>query len=69
LQKRKDGDVLGLGKLSEGQENAYMLLATNLANKMSIDMRLIDPNAAYDPQGKVGTLTQTVFEKYQESNP
>lgn len=67
--KTKDGDVLGLGKLSEGQENAYMLLATNLANKMSIDMRLIDPNAAYDPQGKVGTLTQTVFEKYQESNP
>jgi hypothetical protein len=65
--KTKDGNVLGLGKLSEGQENAYMLLATNLANKMSIDMRLIDPNAAYDPQGKVGTLTQTVFEKYQES--
>ncbi|MFY7888187.1 MAG: hypothetical protein ACOVOW_04715, partial [Spirosomataceae bacterium] len=42
--KTKNGHILGIGQLTEGQENAYMLLATNLANKMSIDMRLIDPS-------------------------
>ena len=65
--KTKDGNILGIGKLSEGQENAYMLLATNLANKMSIDMRLIDPSIDYDPNGKVGTLVKTVKEHYLQS--
>lgn len=65
--KTKNGHILGIGKLSEGQENAYMLLATNLANKMSIDMRLIDPNIEYDPNGKVGTLVKTVREHYLQS--
>ncbi|MEA5462051.1 helicase-related protein [Arcicella sp. LKC2W] len=65
--KTKNGHILGIGKLSEGQENAYMLLATNLANKMSIDMRLIDPSIDYDPSGKVGTLVKTVREHYLQS--
>jgi hypothetical protein len=31
-----------------------MLLATNLSSKMAIDMRLINKDYAYDPNGKVG---------------
>ena len=66
--KTKDGNLLGIGTLSKGQEQAYMLLATSLANKMSIDMRLIDSSIEYDPNGKVGTLVKTVNEIYHKTN-
>jgi Helicase conserved C-terminal domain/SNF2-related domain/Type III restriction enzyme, res subunit len=63
----KDGSHLGLGELTDGQKTAYMLMATNLANKMSIDMRLIDKNYSYNPDGKLGMLVENVAEIYANS--
>jgi N12 class adenine-specific DNA methylase len=65
--KTKDGSVLGLN-LSDNQLTAYMLLATNLSSKMAIDMRLINKDYPYDPNGKVGKLTDEVVKVYQISN-
>jgi N12 class adenine-specific DNA methylase len=65
--KTKDGSVLGL-QLSENQLTAYMLLATNLSSKMAIDMRLINKDFAYDPNGKVGKMTDEVVKVYNETN-
>ena len=38
-----DATVLGRPPLSESEEKAKMLIATNYARKMSLDMRMIDP--------------------------
>jgi N12 class adenine-specific DNA methylase len=65
--KTKDGSVLGL-ELSENQLTAYMLLATNLSSKMAIDMRLINKDYTYDPNGKVGKMTDEVVKVYNETN-
>ena len=37
------GEVLGRAPLSEREEKAKMLIATDYARKMSLDMRLVDP--------------------------
>ncbi|HBK41893.1 MAG TPA: DNA methylase [Porphyromonadaceae bacterium] len=41
--KTGKGEVLGRAPLSESEEKAKMLIATDYARKMSLDMRLIDP--------------------------
>ena len=41
--KTGKGEVLGRAPLSEKEEKAKMLIATDYARKMSLDMRLIDP--------------------------
>ena len=41
--KTGKGEVLGREPLSEKEEKAKMLIATDYARKMSLDMRLIDP--------------------------
>ena len=38
--------------LSEAEEKAQMLIATNYSNKMSLDMRLIDPEYGDNPGNK-----------------
>lgn len=42
--KTGDGTLLGRGKLTEKEDKARMLIATDYARKMSLDMRLIDPD-------------------------
>jgi N12 class adenine-specific DNA methylase len=64
----KDGNHIGMGKLSDEQKLAYMLIATNLSNKLSIDMRMIDPSYEYNPSGKIGMLCEEVYNIYQISN-
>lgn len=46
MQFAKSGDatVLGRPPLSKKEEKAKMLIATNYARKMSLDMRMIDPD-------------------------
>lgn len=63
----KDGHHIGRN-LTEAQSQAYMLIATNLSAKMAIDMRLIDKNYDYDPNGKIGTLVQKSLEIYENTN-
>ncbi len=41
--KTGKGEILGRAPLSEKEEKAKMLIATDYARKMSLDMRLIDP--------------------------
>lgn len=41
--KTGDATVLGRSKLSDSEEKAKMLIATDYARKMSLDMRLINP--------------------------
>ena len=41
--KTGDATLLGRGKLSETEEKAKMLIATDYARKMALDMRMIDP--------------------------
>ena len=53
---------------SENEKNAFMLIATNLARKMSIDMRLIDPlKYAFEPDGKMARMCETVASEYRDS--
>lgn len=42
--KTGNAELLGREKLSEREEKAKMLIATDMARKMSLDLRLIDPN-------------------------
>lgn len=42
--KSGKGELLGRAPLSESEEKAKMLIATDYARKMSLDMRMIDPD-------------------------
>ncbi|PDP58011.1 DNA methylase [Porphyromonas gingivalis] len=42
--KTGNAELLGREKLSDREEKAKMLIATDMARKMSLDLRLIDPN-------------------------
>ncbi len=55
--------------LSQNEMSAMMLIATNLARKMSIDMRLIDPvKYPYEPDGKLNKLCETVAREYKSGD-
>ncbi|MEO7988597.1 MAG: helicase-related protein, partial [Chryseolinea sp.] len=55
--------------LSENEMSAMMLIATNLARKMSIDMRLIDAaKYPYEPGGKLSKLCEIVSKEYKSSD-
>lgn len=41
--KTGDGELLYRGKLSDREDKAKMLIATDYARKMSLDMRMVDP--------------------------
>lgn len=52
----------------ENEKNAFMLIATNLARKMSIDMRLINPlKYVFEPDGKIARMCETVASEYRDS--
>lgn len=66
--KTKNGSYIGKS-LSKAEESAYMLIATNLATKMSLDMRLIDPDRyGFEKGSKLDILCQNVFQEYKDSN-
>lgn len=50
--------------LTEKEEKAKMLIATDLARKMSLDMRLIDPAFADHPNNKASRCAELVKEYY-----
>ncbi len=41
--KSGDATILGRASLSDTEEKAKMLIATDYARKMALDMRMIDP--------------------------
>ena len=50
--KTGDATILGRLPLSETEEKAKMLIATDYARKMALDMRMIDPNYEDHPDNK-----------------
>jgi N12 class adenine-specific DNA methylase len=63
-----DGTLIYRGKLSESEEKAKMLIATNESKKMALDMRLILPSFKDDVNNKINQCCQKVLEYYQEGN-
>lgn len=66
--KTKNGSVLGLPPLTDGEKSAFMLLATNLAKKMSLDMRLISGDYPFEADGKIGHLCNIVAREREDSS-
>lgn len=64
----KDGSWIGRPGLTDKEQKAYMLLATNLASKMAIDMRLVDPRYPSSEEGKLAVAAETIFDHYNESS-
>ena len=52
----------------EHMDKAKMLIATNVARKMSLDMRLLGDQFSDDPANKASRCAQTIYEYYVESN-
>ncbi len=67
--KTGDGRLIGRPPLSDEEDKGRMLIATNYAKKMAVDMRLIDPFIYSDhPHNKVNVCARKVSELYQFSN-
>ena len=62
--KTGDATLLGRGKLSETEEKAKMLIATDYARKMALDMRMIDPAYEDHPDNKAGHCARMIAEYY-----
>ena len=62
--KTGDATLLGRGKLSETEEKAKMLIATDYARKMALDMRMIDPEYEDHPDNKASHCARTIAEYY-----
>jgi N12 class adenine-specific DNA methylase len=64
--KSGDATLLGRPPLSEGEEAAKMLIATNYARKMSLDMRLVGKEYGAGAAGKISHCAGNVAEYYQK---
>ena len=63
--KSGDATILGREKLSETEEKAKMLIATDYARKMALDMRMIDPTYGDHPDNKASHCARMIAEYYQ----
>ena len=61
-----DATILGRGPLSETEEKAKMLIATDYARKMALDMRMIDPSYGDHPDNKASHCAATIAEYYRK---
>ena len=62
-----DATILGRDKLSETEEKAKMLIATDYARKMALDMRLIDPDLYEDhSDNKASRCAKMIAEYYHK---
>ena len=68
MQFAKTGDatLLGRAALSETEEKAKMLIATDYARKMALDMRMIDPAYEDHPDNKASHCAKTIAEYYRK---
>ena len=64
-----DATILGRPKLSESEEKAKMLIATDYARKMSLDMRMISPHYDDHVDNKASHCAAKIAEYYQKYNP
>jgi N12 class adenine-specific DNA methylase len=72
MQFAKSGDATLIGRrpLTKDEDKGRMLIATNYAKKMAVDMRLVNPEKYGDhPGNKVNVCARKVAEIYHESTP
>jgi len=63
--KTGDATLLGRMPLSETEEKAKMLIATDYARKMALDMRMIDPSYSDDPNNKASHCAKMLADYYR----
>ncbi|SHE50502.1 Adenine-specific DNA methylase, N12 class [Mariniphaga anaerophila] len=66
--KNGDATVLGRPPLSEREEKAKMLIATNYARKMSLDMRMISPHYSDHVDNKASHCAAQIHSYYKKHN-
>ena len=64
--KTGDATLLGREPLSETEEKAKMLIATDYARKMALDMRMIDPHYEDHPDNKASHCAKMLAEYYHK---
>ena len=64
--KTGNAELLGREPLSQSEEKAKMLIATDYARKMSLDMRLIDPKYNDHVDNKASHVAKMVSDYYQK---
>ncbi|MFA6082800.1 helicase-related protein [Mucilaginibacter sp.] len=72
MQFAKTGDatIIGRHPLTKDEDKGRMLIATNYAKKMAVDMRLVNPDKYGDhPGNKVNVCARNVADIYHESTP
>ena len=62
--KTGDATILGRPPLSETEEKAKMLIATDYARKMALDMRMIDPACEDHPDNKASHCAKMIADYY-----
>ena len=63
--KTGDATILGRLPLSETEEKAKMLIATDYARKMALDMRMIDPTCEDHPDNKESHCAKMIADYYK----
>ncbi|WP_312078515.1 Eco57I restriction-modification methylase domain-containing protein [Chryseobacterium sp.] len=68
MEFAKSGNALLLGRepLSQSEEKAKMLIATDYARKMSLDMRMINQNYEDHPDNKASHCAKNISEYYRK---
>ena len=64
--KSGDATILGRAPLSDTEEKAKMLIATDYARKMALDMRMIDPSYSDDPNNKASHCAKMISQYYHK---
>jgi N12 class adenine-specific DNA methylase len=62
------GELLGRAPLSKSEEKAKMLIATDYARKMSLDMRLVGGRYGDDPGNKASHCASNIVKYYKKFN-
>lgn len=66
--KTGNAELLGRPPLSPTEQKAKMLIATDYARKMSLDMRLISPRYGDDPGNKASVCAANISKYYMKYN-
>ena len=64
--KSGDARILGRAPLSDTEEKAKMLIATDYARKMALDMRMVAPSYEDDPNNKASHCAKMIAEYYRK---
>ncbi|WP_025146090.1 Eco57I restriction-modification methylase domain-containing protein [Pedobacter jeongneungensis] len=63
-----DATLIHRHELTEGEKTAKMLIATNTARNMAVDMRLVAPFYSDDPGSKLSVAAKNISDWYQKSD-